>query len=74
MSDGVTDSEEYKLEKVLNLRRKLEFSLKRINNLKDKLQAHDYRDHVKSVNVAKESKQNCEGLEAKIVSLRPDLE
>jgi len=47
--------------------------LKKIINIKDKLQAYDNRDHIKSVNVV-ESKQYCEGLEAEIVSLRENLE
>ncbi len=42
-------------------------------NLKDKLQAYDKKDHIKSENDAVESKQYCEGLEVEIVSLR-DLE
>jgi len=68
MSNGITDSEEDRLEEVLNLRRKLDFSLKRIINLKYKLQEYDNRDHV-----AVESKKCCEGLDAEIISLRADL-
>ena len=74
MSGVVTNSEEEKLEEIHNLRRKLDFSLKRINNLKEKLQAYDNKDHVKSENVVIESKQYCEGLENEIVSLRENLE
>ena len=74
MSDGVTDSKLDKLEEILNLRRKQDFSFKMINNIKDKLQAYDNKDHVKSVNDAIESKKYCEGIEVEIVSLRADLE
>jgi len=74
MSGVVTNSEEEKLEEIHNLRRKLDFSLKRINNLKEKLQAYDNKDHVKSENVVIVSKQYCEGLENEIVSLRENLE
>ena len=45
-----------------------------MTNLKDKMQAYDNKDHINSVNVAVESNQYCEGLQAEIVSLRYDLE
>jgi len=72
--DGVIDSEEDRLEEFFYLIRKLDLALKKISNLEDNLQAYDNRDHMKSVNVAVESKQYCEGLEAEIVSLKTDLE
>jgi len=56
MLDGVTNSKEDMLEEIMNLIRKLDFSLKMINNLKNKLQAYDNRDHVKSINAKVEYK------------------
>jgi len=53
MSDGVTDSEEDKLEEVHNLRRKQASSLKRVNTLEKKLQEYENKDHDESINDAK---------------------
>ena len=50
---------------------KFDHALKKIINIKDKLQAYDNKDHIKSVNFFVESKQYCE---VEIVSLRAYLE
>ena len=72
--DGVTDLEEDRLEEIFYFIIKLDLSLKKIINAKDKLQVYYNRDHIKSVNVAIESKQYCECIEEEIVSLKEDLE
>ena len=56
MSDRVTDSEDDGLQRVLDIRRKLIFSLKSINNLKNMLHEYENRDHDKSINTIKESR------------------
>ena len=54
MTDGLVDSKEDRLEEIFDLRAKLDLSLKKIVNIKDKLQAYD----------GMVSKQNCEGVVA----------
>lgn len=49
ISNGVIDSEEDRLEEVLNLRRKFYFALKEINILENKLQVYKNRDHDKLI-------------------------
>jgi len=82
ISNRVTDSEEKWLDNEFNLKRKLVSALKKIESLKEKLQAYEKKDH--NVNESKdtqavteqlnERKIHCEGLEAEIISLKTDLE
>jgi len=69
MSDGFVESKEDMLQEIFYFRTKLDLALKNIVNLKDKLEEYDNKDHASMV-----SKQYCEGLEAKIVSLKQYLE
>ena len=59
MSDGFVDSEEDMLNKVFDLKTKLDITLKNTVNIKYKLHAYDNKDHIKSINVVVESKQYC---------------
>ena len=45
MSDGVLDSKEVRLEEIIDLRTKLDLSLKKNFNLTDKLQEYGNKDH-----------------------------
>lgn len=74
ISDGVVELEEYMLNKVFDLKTKLDIALKKIVNLKYNFQAYDNKDNTKSVNATMESKQYCEGIEDEIISLKKYIE